>query len=604
MNQLLFFMKQLHRFSGPVIYANQIGMALMSLLQGFSIFLIIPLISVTGLFSLHTQMKIPLPILDNWFHHFSPDVNLIIILGIYVLIMISQNIFQNNQTLLNVKLQQRFIRHLKETNYKLILESDWRFFIRKRKSDLINIMLMEIGRVGAGTSFCLQFISSVIFTLVQIGIAFFISTRMTLFVVLFGGILLLFSKSFIRKSNDLGEETVELSRNYLSGVTDQLNGIKDIKSNSLEHAYINWLKVVNSKIERNIVNIIRVKNSSQLIYKCSSSLLIVIFIYLSITLFKAQPTQLMLVLVLFSRLWPRITTIQSNLEQLSSNIPSFNLLLQLERECKEAKEIKNNDKQLDELGSTELKELNRGLECKNVCFSYEMGDNNYALKNINVTIPANQMTAIVGRSGAGKSTLIDLLMGLNRPQTGAILIDGEPLNDQNLLGLRRAISYVPQDPFVFNSSIRENLTIVNPDATDDEIWEALEFAAADQFVNKSPQKLETLIGDRGIKLSGGERQRLVLARAILKQPSILILDEATSALDTENESAIQEALEKIRGKMTLIVIAHRLSTIRNADQVIVLDEGRVVQQGRYLQLARDQRGLFGQLLAKQMPTIS
>ncbi len=175
-----------------------------------------------------------------------------------------------------------------------------------------------------------------------------------------------------------------------------------------------------------------------------------------------------------------------------------------------------------------------------------------------------------------------------------------PLKSEHLLSLRRSISYVAQDPFLFNTSIRENLVLVAPESSDDDLWEALEFSSAAEFVKRLPDGLDTLIGDRGIKLSGGERQRLVLARAILRKPKILVLDEATSALDTENESKIQEALERLKGKMTIIVIAHRLSTIRNADQVVVLDEGEVIQRGGFNQLANEKRNVFSQLLQNQV----
>jgi ABC-type multidrug transport system fused ATPase/permease subunit len=596
MKQILFFMRQLHRLQGTVIYTNQIGMALMGLIDGIGIFLLIPLINLTGIFQFSERTSFKIPLITYLFHFFSPTENLVLILCLYVVLMIGQNLFQKHQMVLNSKLQQQFIRKLKVEMYQAILHSDWNFFIRKRKSDLTNLMLVEVSRVGAGTNSFLQFVSSLIFTLVQVGIAFYISIKMTLFVIIFGALLLVFSRTFIRRTHSLGKETVELSRTYLGGVTDQLNGIKDIKSNLLEASYLNWFRSISLKIETNLVELTRIRMSSQLVYKSASSILIAVFLFLSIQLFKAQPTQLMLVILIFSRLWPKLTSIQSNLEQLSANIPSFNVLIDFQKECKEAKEIKS------EVGveNTEPLQLQHGLECRNVFFSYETAKGEYALENINLMIPANHMTAVVGKSGAGKSTLIDLLMGLNRPQMGEVWVDNEPINDMKLIALRQSISYVPQEPFIFNSSVRDNLLVVKPDASDEELWEALQFAAAAEFVHKLPHKLQTLIGDRGIKLSGGERQRLVLARAILKKPSVLILDEATSSLDTENEVKIQEALERIQGKMTLIVIAHRLSTIRNADQVVVLDKGRVAQIGRYKQLASDKRGVFNHLLSLQL----
>jgi ATP-binding cassette subfamily C protein len=184
------------------------------------------------------------------------------------------------------------------------------------------------------------------------------------------------------------------------------------------------------------------------------------------------------------------------------------------------------------------------------------------------------MTAIVGHSGAGKSTLIDLIMGLIEPEKGEVLIDGVPLTSEKLIQVRNLVSYVPQDPFLFNGTIKENLKMFVPNATDEEIWESLEFSAASEFVRKLPQGLETLVGDRGVRLSGGERQRLVLARAILKKTSILVLDEATSALDAENEERIHQIFNKVKGKMTILVIAHRPSTIRDADQIILMNEGK------------------------------
>lgn len=287
------------------------------------------------------------------------------------------------------------------------------------------------------------------------------------------------------------------------------------------------------------------------------------------------------------------------MQKIASTIPAFKALIDLQRECKKAIEIKDEIHYKDVLPMR----IENGIECRNLNFRYNQNEPIYALQDINFEIPSNRMTAVVGRSGAGKSTLIDILMGLNKPESGQVYLDGSPLTSENLLSLRRAISYVPQDPFLFNASIRENLLTVDPNAIEEEIWEALEFSSAADFVSKLPQGLDALIGDRGIRLSGGERQRLVLARAILRKPSILVLDEATSSLDTENEAKIQEALERLKGSMTIIVIAHRLSTIRNADQVIVLDQGKIIQKGGFNQLAKEKRGMFNNLLGKQMEVI-
>ncbi|TLS35559.1 ABC transporter ATP-binding protein [Pseudalkalibacillus caeni] len=594
MNHILYFTKQIHFFAGKKLYFNLIAMMFISLLESAGIFLVIPLITLTGIIKFEATGHPLLTWLSNLFIGIPETISLLIILSLYVLIIIGQSLFQKRQIITGARIQQGFTRYLKEKTYTSFLQADWGFFIGKRKSDLINIMITEIGRVSGGVQMFLQFMSALVFTTIQISIAFWLSPQMTISVLILGISLIFLSRSFIQKSTKLGTETYELSRTLLAGITDHFNGIKDIKSNSLENLHVTWFQKVSDEVDQNVLKIIKLKTTSKLLFKLVSAFLIAIFVFYSIKMFQAQPAQLMLILMIFARLWPRFSGIQSNLEQLGAVVPSFKVLLDIQNESSLAREF--NEEVYSKVVSTEIK---YGIESRNVSFRYNLNEKRYALKDISINIPANQMTAIVGPSGAGKSTLVDLLMGLNRPEVGEVLIDCIPLTKENLISLRKSVSYVPQDPFLFNSTLRENLHLINPDATDTEIWEALEFSSAAEFVRKLPQGLETLIGDRGVRLSGGERQRIVLARAILRRPSILVLDEATSALDSENEAKIQKAIDQLKGKMTIIVIAHRLSTIRNADQVIVLDKGEVVQSGSYYQLAREKQSMFSNLLEKQ-----
>ncbi|MBO0602523.1 ABC transporter ATP-binding protein [Sporosarcina sp. E16_3] len=597
MKYLLHFTKKIHDYSGKILYINLICMMLIGLLESVGIFLLIPLIGLTGILDVSTEGISFFSWMTDLFLGIPETISLVIILGVYVLLMVGQSIFKRNQTILGAKIQQGFIRQLKEETYRSLLQANWGFFLKKRKSDIINIMTNEMSNVSAGIYLFLQFISSLIITIIQIAIAFYLSVKLTSFILLCGLLLILFSKKFIRRSRSFGKETVQLTETYLAGITDHFNGIKDIKSNSLEESHLNWFFSLTKRIEQNRINLTTLSATSQMIYKMVSTILLATFVFIAIKMLTAQPAQLMLIMVIFARLWPRIAGIQSNLEQLGATIPSLKILLNLQKESLEARELHNQDYINDK-----PMEIYHGLDCLNVHFKYGQNEDTYALKKIDVHIPANRMTAIVGPSGAGKSTLIDLLMGLNQADQGLVTIDHEPLTTDNLVSLRKSISYIPQDPFLFNATIRENLLIIDPTASHETIWEALEFAAAAEFVRKLPQGLDTRIGDRGIRLSGGERQRLVLARAILRKPSILVLDEATSALDVENEVKIQGAIERLKGTMTIIVIAHRLSTIRNADQVLVMDAGEIIQAGEYNQLAQEKEGMFGNLLAVQMQT--
>ncbi len=569
-------------------------MILISLLDGIGIILLIPLISVSGIVNINSDTT-PLSSIVRYLDTIPATLGFTFILAIYLVISISQNLLHRYLTRQNAKIQHGFFRQLRIDTYKLLMVSNWNFFLERRKSDLINSLTSELATASAGTNTFLQFLTAIIFTIIQVIIAFVLSPKITLFVISSGCLLALFSYKFISKSRALGSKNWEFGRLYLACITDSFNGIKDIKSNSLEESRINWYSSLTQTIHDEQISYNKLRTASQFYYKVSSSILIAIFLFFSVKLFNSEAAQLILIVLIFSRLWPRITGIQASLEQMATFTPPLKAIIDLQEDCMKAQEIN-----LEQDNKAKALNINSGIECRDVQFRYNKDGKLYALKDINVFIPSNQMTAVVGKSGAGKSTLIDLIMGLNQPENGQVLLDGVPMSSSNLLSLRRSISYVPQDPFLFNSSIRENLQIINQSASEQELWEALEFSSAAEFVRKLPNGLDTILGDRGIRLSGGERQRIVLARAILRNPSILVLDEATSALDTENESRIQEALERLKGKMTIIVIAHRLSTIRNADQVIVLDEGRVIQKGAYNQLVKDKRGMFNHLLVKQM----
>ncbi|MCP9438254.1 MAG: ATP-binding cassette domain-containing protein [Nitrospira sp.] len=231
-----------------------------------------------------------------------------------------------------------------------------------------------------------------------------------------------------------------------------------------------------------------------------------------------------------------------------------------------------------------------------VCFGYE--SDNPVLRDINLAIAPGETIALVGPSGAGKTTLANLIPRFYDPTAGRLLLDGNDLRDLALAALRRHIGIVSQETILFSGTVQENLLLARPDATTEEMLAALEAANAREFVERLPEGLWTEIGERGAALSGGQKQRLALARAFLKDPRILLLDEATSALDARAERRIQQALERLLKSRTSIVIAHRLSTILNADRIVVLDAGRIVDVGRHAELL-ERGGLYAQLYHEQ-----
>ena len=244
--------------------------------------------------------------------------------------------------------------------------------------------------------------------------------------------------------------------------------------------------------------------------------------------------------------------------------------------------------------------FSREIELRGVSFSYP-GSNIFALKDINFRIVRGETIAVVGRSGAGKSTLADLLLGLFYPSRGTILIDGVDLCDLDQAHWREQIGVVDQEAFLLNTTIRENITFARRDVSDKALKDVVAAAHADEFIHDLENGYETVIGDRGLRLSGGQQQRIVLARALLRDPDILILDEATSALDSESERLIQQTLDKLRRDRTILIIAHRLSTIVRSDKVIVLDNGTIIEQGSVTELIESE-GQFSKLWKLQQGT--
>ena len=239
------------------------------------------------------------------------------------------------------------------------------------------------------------------------------------------------------------------------------------------------------------------------------------------------------------------------------------------------------------------------IEYRNVVFNYPTRPDLPVLQDISFDIAAGEKIALVGPSGAGKSTIVSLLMQFYELSGGQILVDGRPIASYDLTELRRHVGIVPQETLLFGGSIRENIAYGKITATDEEIIAAARKANAWQFIASFPEGLDTVVGERGIKLSGGQRQRVAIARAILKNPAILLLDEATSALDSESEKLVQGAMDELMKNRTSIIIAHRLSTIRKVDKILVIDGGRIVEQGSHEELADNENGLYANLLKLQ-----
>ena len=278
MNYIINIVKRLFIFSGKILYFNLLGMGLISLLEGATIFLLVPLINMSGVLNISsgsTHISYILGIIKS----FPVTIGLPLILSLYVLLVIGQNVLQRSLTIRNITIIQGFIHKLRLDTYRDLLKTNWSFFIKNRRSDLINIFTTEINRVSAGISLFLQLISSLVFTVIQVGIALCLSPNMTLFVLLCGLGISLLARRFIKKFQKLGNQTSELAKEYLGGMTDQLNGIKDIKSNILEESRTNWLNPLTKNMLVEQVDYVKLKTSSQMFYKTGSAVLLLFLFF-------------------------------------------------------------------------------------------------------------------------------------------------------------------------------------------------------------------------------------------------------------------------------------------------------------------------------------
>ena len=449
-----------------------------------------------------------------------------------------------------------------------------------RDSDIIHVLTADISRVAFDTQQIFQLIVSTVLVLIHILFSFTISIPMTLSALLCGALFLLVLRSFNHRAAHFGISLRDVRNDLYSLVTEHIGGMKVSKSYTLEAHHKQNFYATTDSIKTQMIQFIKINSATRMIYQTGAACAIALCILIGVKWLEMPAVNLMVIVFLFFRILPGFSNLQQCFQRIINAMPSFRAVVTMEAQFEAGRETNfpgpASDPDIDSSSQDfESMGLEKELRFDAVCFRYDKTRTDWILNGIDMVIPANSMTAIAGQSGAGKSSIADLILGLLTPDQGQIYVDGILLSDKILQFWRRRVGYVPQETFLFHESIRENLLKALPSADDVQLWNALEKASARTFVEKLPQGLETVVGDRGVRLSGGERQRIALARALLRKPLLLLLDEATSSLDSENEQHIKEALEKLQGTLTIVVIAHRFSTIQNADHLVTLDNGSV-----------------------------
>ena len=486
----------------------------------------------------------------------------------------------------------RVNHYLRSGIFYQFLNVSFSFLNAQDSGKLINTLAGETWRTTDALSVFFSLIINICTILVFIILLLSISWKLTLLV----SVALLFISYTIKlvtlQSKKLGQQAVEVNQVLTKLMWEGFSGMKAIRYFSKEDYEQARFDRASKEVRDTFFKMNILLGVINPISEVLAGILLVGMLVISLRQNPAAlPTQLTFIFILY-RLQPKVRQLDScraGLATLSTSVDEVMYLLD------------DSDKPYIRSGNISGKSFKQAIVFKDVSFNYKFGDR-AALQNINCTIPQGKTTALVGTSGAGKSTIINLIYRFYEPNEGTIEVDGCPLTQLNLKQWRSRLAIVSQDIYMFSTTVKENIAYGCLDASETEIINAAKLAHADEFISQFPNGYDTKVGDRGLRLSGGQRQRIaLLARAIVSQPEILILDEATNALDSIAENLIQEAIATLSQKCTVIAIAHRLSTIENADRIIVMDRGKVVEQGNFAGLL-ERSGLFSRLYKLQHRT--
>lgn len=490
---------------------------------------------------------------------------------------------------------QKTLARLRQTTYHHLIKLPMSFFMNRRVGELNSRISADIALLQETfTTTLAQFLRQIITIVGGIVLLTFISPHLTGFMLLLIPVISLLAVvfgRFIRKLSKITQKKIAES-NVI--VEETLNGIDTVKSFSNES-----FEASRYRVKTNEVISIALKNAK---WRGAFTSFIIITMFGSIVgviwygVMMVQQGELLSSGDLFKFILYSVFIAASigGMAELFTKIQKAIGATENLLEILDEKPERGSNRPINKCNTLEGE-----VQLEKVNFSYPSRPDTQVLNNVDIHISKGQQVALVGPSGSGKSTIAKLLLRFYNPIGGRILIDGKDVREYDLHEYRQQFAVVPQDVFLFGGTIKENIAYGNPDADESQIMEAAEKSFALEFINRFPEGIDTVVGDRGVQLSGGQRQRIAIARAILKNPVILLLDEATSSLDSESEELVQKALHDLMKNRTSLVIAHRLSTIRNADKIFVLQQGKIVEQGSHNELLSSSKGEYAKLIRLQ-----
>lgn len=527
---------------------------------------------------------------DNYAKN-DPSKALIIVISLVIILFFLKNIFNYLAMYFITFLRNGVLKDLRNTIFYKITQLPLAFYSEKRKGDTIARISNDVQEIQGSFLSILELIVreplTILFTIIMM---LLISTELTVFVFIFipisGFIISSIGKSLKRQSDRVQKE----QGMFLSIIEETLGGLKVIKGFNSEHTFLNKFKESTYRFYTFSNTLLNRQNLASPTSEFLGISVIAILLWYGGRMVLIDDSLDGSSFIAYMGLAYNILTPAKAISKASYSVRKGNAA------AERVLEILNTNSPLADIpNALEKNTFDNEISVNNISFKYE---DEYVLKDFSLTIPKGKSIALVGQSGSGKSTIANLVTRFYDVNKGTISIDGQDIKQLKKQSLRQLLGIVTQDSILFNDTIKNNILIGKADATDAEIIDALKVANAWEFVKDLEKGIDTNIGDAGGKLSGGQKQRLSIARAVLKNPPIMILDEATSALDTESERLVQDALENMMRNRTSIVIAHRLSTIQNADQIVVMQKGQIVEQGTHSELL-NKNGTYKKLVDMQ-----
>lgn len=471
---------------------------------------------------------------------------------------------------------------LRKKLYRASLDTTWPYLLQQRIGLFENIIMGDVGAVVRLMSVSLTSILNITTIIMYLAAAITLSPFVTLVALGIGGLILILFRPLLKRIRAYARTQTQYNKDITHEINENSNGMKVIKAAGVEEEVSRMTLSLFSRLQKLKMQSGKVRT----ITDAAIQPLSIIFITSLFGVFYRRPdfnfAAFVVIIYLIQQVFLFIERTQDIFQKVNELIPFTRYVVSLMEQTERYREVDHGDQPFI---------LNHTLAFRDVTFRYAEAKQD-VFDRISFRIEKGKTVGIIGPSGAGKTTLVDLLLRLFEPQSGAVLVDGNDSRDIRLKEWRRNISYVPQDIFLKNDTVANNIRFYDTAISGKEIQEAAQAAQIYDFVSSLPKGFETVVGDRGVLFSAGQRQRIVLARSLVRRPAVLILDEATSALDVESELLVKQALDALRGRVTIIIIAHRLSTIQNCDKILVLEGGRVKEEGEPRELLKDKETYF------------